>query len=76
MSTVYIEWKDIPLGESKERYIIEMEAGNRVEGSLAATEVGNQLLLPHEDQEQFIDIELSVYDSYDRRPQLTGFTRR
>jgi len=61
MSTIYIEWKDILRVESKELYIIEMEDGSRAEGSLAATEAGNQLLLRHEDQEQLIDMASVVW---------------
>ncbi len=61
MSTLYIEWKDILRVSSKELYIIEMEDGSRVEGSLAATDAENQLLLHHEDQQQLVDMAAVVW---------------
>lgn len=35
MSTVYIEWKDILRISSKELYVVEMQDGSRLEGTLA-----------------------------------------
>lgn len=45
MSTVYIEWKDIVRVTSKELYVIEMEDGSRLEGTLAASAVDGELAL-------------------------------
>jgi putative salt-induced outer membrane protein YdiY len=49
MSTVYIEWKDVLRISSKELYIVEMEDGSRLEGSLAETDADGQLLLRNKD---------------------------
>jgi putative salt-induced outer membrane protein YdiY len=45
MSTVYIEWKDILRISSKELYVVEMQDGSRLQGTLSATDANNQLLL-------------------------------
>jgi putative salt-induced outer membrane protein YdiY len=45
MGTVYIEWKDILRVSSKELYVLEMQDGSRLQGTLADTEAERQLLL-------------------------------
>jgi len=45
MSTVYIEWKDILRVSSKELYVVELQDGSRLEGTLAETDGEGQLLL-------------------------------
>jgi putative salt-induced outer membrane protein YdiY len=49
MSTVYIEWKDILRISSKELYIVELQDGSRLEGTLAETDAEGQLLLHDKD---------------------------
>jgi hypothetical protein len=45
MGTIYIEWKDVVGVTSKELYVIEMQDGSRVQGTLAETDTEGQLLL-------------------------------
>ena len=45
MSTVYIEWKDIQRITSKELYVIEMQDGSRLQGTLAETDAEGQIFL-------------------------------
>mgnify|MGYP000883632685 CR=1 FL=1 len=61
MGTVYVEWKDILRITSKEVYILEMEDGSRVEGSLAATQADGQLQVSHEGSEQLVDMAAVVW---------------
>ena len=52
MGTIYIEWKDVERVTSKELYVIEQQDGTRLNGSLAETATGDQLLLHHADGDQ------------------------
>ena len=65
MGTVYIEWKDVLRISSPGRFIIELEDGTRVEGSLAADEAGSRLLVQDPDSEtgdgQLIDMATVVW---------------
>ena len=45
MGTIYIEWKDVVRVTSKELYVIEMQDGSRVQGTLAEADTDGQLLL-------------------------------
>jgi putative salt-induced outer membrane protein YdiY len=45
MSTVYIEWEDILHISSKELYVVELQDGSRLQGTLSATDAGNELRL-------------------------------
>jgi putative salt-induced outer membrane protein YdiY len=45
MSTVYIEWKDILRISSKEFYVVELQDGSRLQGTLAAPDVDGKLRL-------------------------------
>jgi putative salt-induced outer membrane protein YdiY len=45
MSTVYIEWKDIERITSKELYVVELQDGSRLQGTLPATDAAGELLL-------------------------------
>jgi putative salt-induced outer membrane protein YdiY len=58
MSTVYIEWKDILRISSKELYVVEMQDGSRLQGTLSATDAGGQLRL--HDAESGIGVEQLV----------------
>jgi len=51
MSTVYIEWKDILRVSSKELYVVELEDGSRLQGTLADTDAERELLLRGKDPE-------------------------
>lgn len=52
MGTIFIEWKDVERVTSKELYVIEQQDGTRLNGSLAETATGDQLLLHHADGDQ------------------------
>jgi putative salt-induced outer membrane protein YdiY len=45
MGTIYIEWKDVVRVTSKELYVIEMQDGSRVQGTLAENDAEGELLL-------------------------------
>lgn len=51
MGTVYIEWEDVLQITSKEIYILEMEDGTRLQGSLAETDASARLLVEDPDGE-------------------------
>jgi putative salt-induced outer membrane protein YdiY len=50
MSTVYIEWKDIATVSSAALYVVELQDGSRLEGTLAETEVEGELHLTGKDR--------------------------
>ena len=52
IGTIYIEWKDIVRVTSKELYVVELEDGSRLQGTLAATDAEATLLLDHEGSTQ------------------------
>lgn len=67
MSTVYIEWKDVIRVTSKELYVIEMEDGSRLQGTLAESTAERELLLQNPDtdtvqgQEQAVSMAAVVW---------------
>jgi len=65
MGTVYIEWKDILRVSSKELYVVEMQDGRRLEGTLAETDAEGQLLLRARDkgdgEEQLVGMDKVVW---------------
>jgi putative salt-induced outer membrane protein YdiY len=64
MGTVYIEWKDILRITSPELYVIEMQDGSRLRGTLAGTEAERQLLLRktgNDDKEKLVAMESVVW---------------
>jgi putative salt-induced outer membrane protein YdiY len=56
MSTVYIEWKDILRVSSKELYVVELEDGSRIEGTLAESSTDGELLLRGRDAPAGADV--------------------
>lgn len=60
MSTVYIEWKDILRISSKETYVLELEDGTRLEGTLAETDAEAGLLLRNGDGDRLLDMQAVV----------------
>jgi putative salt-induced outer membrane protein YdiY len=61
MGTVYVEWKDIKRVTSPQLYVIELEDGTRLDGVFAATDQDNRLLLSHEGEERFVDMQSVVF---------------
>jgi putative salt-induced outer membrane protein YdiY len=61
MGTVYIEWKDITRITSPALYVIEMEDGTRYDGTFAATDQDNRLLLSYKDEERYVDMQSVVF---------------
>ncbi len=55
MGTVYIEWKDILSISSPALYVIEVQDGSRLRGTLAETDAERQLLLRSGDEETATD---------------------
>lgn len=61
MGTVYIEWKDIARVTSKELYIIELQDGTRLDGTLASSADEHSLLLEHEGASQAVDMAAVIW---------------
>lgn len=65
MGTVFIEWQDILRITSPALYVVEMQDGSRLQGTLAGTEVERQLLLRGGsgggDKEEFVPMESVVW---------------
>ncbi|MBL8201577.1 MAG: DUF481 domain-containing protein [Chromatiales bacterium] len=65
MGTIYIEWKDVLRVSSRELYVIEVQDGSRLQGTLAETDAGGQLLLrsegPDTGSEQFVPMATVVW---------------
>jgi hypothetical protein len=60
MSTIYIEWQDIRRLSSKETYIVEMQDGSRLEGTLAETDAEASLLVRNQDGDRLVDMQAVV----------------
>lgn len=61
IGTIYVEWKDIARVTSKELYVVELEDGSRLEGSLAATDAESKLLLDNKGNEQLLEMQKVVW---------------
>ena len=61
MGTVYIEWKDVVKVTSKVLYVVELEDGSRLDGTLARSEAQDTLLLKHDGEEQAVDMRQVVW---------------
>jgi putative salt-induced outer membrane protein YdiY len=61
MGTVYIEWKDIARVTSKELYVIELEDGTRVNGTLAEAAGDHELLVRDDDGSRALDMATVVW---------------
>lgn len=56
MGIVYIEWKDITRVTSPQLFVVELEDGTRFDGTFAATDQDNRLLLEYQGEERFVDM--------------------
>ncbi len=61
MGTLYIEWKDIVRVTSNELYVVELQDGRRLDGTLAEPQVKDALRLQSEAGEQAIDMHRVVW---------------
>lgn len=56
MGTIFIEWEDIARITSKETYVVELEDGTRLDGSLAVASGEHDLLLQHDGGSQVVSM--------------------
>lgn len=61
MGIIYIEWKDVTRVTSPELYVIELQDGTRFDGTFAATDQDNRLLLSYNDEERLVDMQSVVF---------------
>jgi len=61
MSTVYIEWKDIERVTSPQLFVVELEDGTRLEGSITGTTESGEMILADDGAERRADMARVVW---------------